>query len=89
MNLIYLYLRVSAHRIIIILILPICIPLRMQNVLGQRVLGALSIPATSMELSHFSKYQTSKKTHGEIQRNPTSIGKKVKSAFLKIVVARK
>ena len=71
-----------------IYITPISFPLRMQNVLGQHVLGALNIPATSMEPSHFSKYQTSKKTQKEIQINQTSFRQKMKSAILKIVVAR-
>ena len=60
----------------------------MQNVLGQLVLGALSIPVTSMEPSHFSKYQTSKKTQKEIQINQTGYRQKMKSAILKIIVAR-
>ena len=61
----------------------------MQNVLGQRALGALSIPATSMEPSHFSKYQTSKKTQKQIQINQTSFRQKMKSAILEMLVARK
>ena len=61
----------------------------MQNVLGQRALGALSIPATSMDPSHFFKFQTSKKNQKETQIMQTSFRQQMKSAILKTEVARK